>query len=103
MTSNIILDKALEAIDEKSYEQEWYSNWIMNTKDVKEIITKLVDTQTVEMTQEAYNELNNLRSHNGDLDGVLSRARFPYNPLKQYTTEELAQAWLHPEIIKVVD
>ena len=58
---------------------------------------------TIEMTEEAYNELNDLRSHNRDLDGVLSRAMFPYNPLKWYTTEELAQAWLHPDTIKLVE
>lgn len=56
---------------------------------------------TIEMTEEAYNELNKLRSHNYDLDIVNSRAMFEYNPLKQCTTEELAQAWLHPDTIKV--
>lgn len=96
-------DEAINYVKENSYVE--YSGEVLDIEDVIKLLEKLKQeyAPTIEMTQEAYNELNDLRSHNRDLEGVLSRAMFSYNPLKWYTTEELAQAWLHPETIKVGD
>lgn len=91
----ITFDEALEQLEPRTI-------WSPEMRDLLEQL-RAEYAPTIEMTQEAYNELNNLRSHNGDLDGVFSHAMFPYNPFKQYTTEELAQVWLHPETIKVVE
>lgn len=96
-------NEALKAIDEKSDMEPYSGLFLIEIEDAKAIVMKLANTYapTIEMTQKAYNELNDLRSHNRDLDGVLSRAMLPYNPLIRYTTKDLAQAWLHPETVKV--
>lgn len=96
-------DEAIKYAKENSFVEEMLSD-VVDSEEMIKLLEELKQeyAPTVEMTQEAYNELNKLRSHNYDLDVVNSRAMFEYNPLKQYTTEELAQAWLHPETIKVV-
>lgn len=96
---------AFDEINELSFTQDNGESWVNNYSSVYYLIQELEENYapTIEMTSEAYKELNNLRYHNEDLAGVLSRAMFEYNPLKQYTTEELAQAWLHPESIKAVN
>lgn len=101
----LTFDEALKAIDEKSDMEPYSGLFLIEIEDAKAIVMKLANTYapTIEMTQKAYNELNDLRSHNRDLDGVLSHAMLPYNPLIRYTTEDLAQAWLHPETVKVVE
>lgn len=104
MSDKLTFDEAIKYVKENSFVEEMLSD-VIDLKEMTELLEKLKQeyAPTIEMTQEAYNELNNLRSHNRDLDGVLSRAMFPYNPLIRYTTEELAQAWLHPETVKVGD
>lgn len=101
MTSNIILDKALEAIDEKSYDQEWFSNMIINTDDAKAIIMELVDTQTIEMTQKQYNYFKWLRDTNDSLFEAFLTVSYNENELSLFSELDLAQAWLHPETVEV--
>lgn len=108
MTSNIMLDKVLEALDKQSYEQEWFSNWIINTDDAKAIIMKLVDTQTIEMTREEFTQFT-FYLNNAKLLALLTDNSFGINQedgeslFNHLTEEDLAQAWLHQETIKVVD
>lgn len=108
MTSNITLDKALEAIDEKSYDQEWFSNLIIDTDDAKAIIMKLVDTQTIEMTKEEFTQFT-YYLNNAKLLALLTDNSFGINQedgeslFNHLTEEDLAQAWLHPETVEVID
>lgn len=105
MSDKLTFNEALKEINELSFTADNGESWVNSYTSVYALIQELqeVYAPTIEMTQEAYNELSDLRSHNRDLDGVLSHAMLPYNPLIRYTTEELAQAWLHPETVKVVE
>lgn len=96
-----MIDKALEAIDEKSYEQEWFSNLIIDTDDAKAIIMKLVDTQTIEMSQEQYNYFKWLRDTNDSLFEAFLTVSYNENELSLFPELDLAKAWLHPESIGI--
>ncbi|WP_288572215.1 hypothetical protein [uncultured Weissella sp.] len=105
-------DEALEAIDEKSDEQEWFSNLIINTSIAKDIVIKLADTYapTIEMTKHQYWFITSYYEKESVVDAVANltvddiiKEKFDSNFWSPLSEKEVVQAWLHPETIKVVD
>lgn len=92
-------DEAIKYVKENSFVEEMLSD-VVDLEEMIELLEKLKQkyAPTIEMTQFQYNDLRHYRVHY-PLD------KFIYDFCEIYDTElsekDLAQAWLHPETIKI--
>lgn len=97
--------QAVEEIEELSFTEDGGDSWVNNHSSVYSLIQELQETYapTIEMTKAEktmllnYLEMSSLREF---MDVILYQDGNLYEKLSD---EDIVQAWLHPETIKVVD
>lgn len=96
---------AFDEIEELSFTQDNGESWVNNYSSVYYLIQGLEENYapTIEMTKKQYNYFKWLRDTNDSLFEAFLTVSYNENELSLFPELDLAQAWLHPETVEVID
>ena len=105
MSDKLTFNEALKEINELSFTTDNGESWVNSYTSVYTLIQELQEVYepTIEMTQAQYNFFKWLQDTNNSLFEVFLTVSYSDNEFSSFPELELAQAWLHPETIKVVE